>query len=686
MRLHLLVVFSLLGAWAGDLRANGVPRDEVVRAVQMLEGMHFLPERGFGDRRGNLTLEIFMGKLDPGKYYFSAEDHGKMADRYRDQLDNMIRKGDLGAGVEVFGLFQKRVEGRKALAQSALDDIGDDDLPEVIRTRGAKSEWAKEEEMSGIWRERIEGELARELTREYDRGKAVENILRRHARFLSDISQEEGAVGEMLLGAVCESYDPHTEYLGAEGMDEFSISMELQLCGIGVVLSQDGGEVKVESVVPGGPASKDGRMQKGDRIVGIGEGERGGEMEDISGLRIDKIVRKIRGEKGTMVTLDLLREGEGAKSVTLSRDEVQLNNQAVRGAIVSSGDVKVGIITVPSFYHDGKGRSVSDDMRSVIRSMEDSEVTVLVVDLRQDGGGSLEESIKAAGIFVPGRTVVQIRDGHGGVIVRRAPASGGGWEEPTVVLVDRNSASASEIFAGAVKDHGAGILVGDSRTFGKGTVQALMGLSPGGLMHFIAAGRGEEGHLKLTIQKFYRANGESTQGKGVESDIRLPSITDIGDNGEERYPTHIPHSAIPGTALGRGVASASVIEALRGRSRIRTSDSEVMAAIEERRREIEMGRIEGTVVNFGKREKEKEPENTFLSTKATVITSLRGGEVEISTGEVGCIYDGKPVPTLGGEKSDPILEEAVMIASDWEKLKGGAGIARGGVVEKGGDN
>jgi carboxyl-terminal processing protease len=621
-----------------------------------------------------LALEIFMEKLDPGKYYFNAEDYRTIKGKYGDMLDNMVKRGDLGAGVEIFRILKQRVEQRAALVQVSLDSIEEGDLPETIRTRGPKSEWVEEGEMKAIWKDRILGEVARETERggerSISRSEIENNIRKRHAQFLSDISLEEKSADEILLGAVCESYDPHTEYLGAEGMTEFSISMELKLCGIGVVLSQDNGEVKVESIVPGGPASKDGRMRKGDRIIGIG-GDDG--VEDVSGLRIDKIVRKIRGEQGTSVTLDLLRDGEGTASVTLVRDEVQLNNQGVRGAVIGREGGSVGVITVPSFYHDGKGRSVSADMRAVIESMKEKGVSALVVDLRQDGGGSLEESIRAAGIFVPGQTVVQIRDGDGSVDIRRAPAGGGAWDGPTIVLVDRNSASASEIFAGALKDHGAGILVGDSRTFGKGTVQALMGLSPGGLMRFIAPEEGAGGHLKLTIQKFYRANGESTQGKGVASDIRISSISDIFDNGEESFPTHIPHSKIPSTSLSSGLVTSSVISELRKKSMTRTESNEMLARIEERRAEIERRRA-GNIMVSGVKE-EGGPTNSFLSTEATILTSLRGGEVEIGGGEIGQIYEGNPVPTLGGDKSDPILEEAVDIAADWQGIRGAREIA-----------
>lgn len=670
MRVFLAILLFAAAACLGW--GKTVPRDEIIRTVQMLEGRHFLSERGFGDQRGNLALKIFMEKLDPGKYYFTKEDYRSLREKYNNQIDNMIKKGDLGAATDIFSLFQERVGERAAMVRLSLEGIESSKIPETIRTRGPKSEWAELEEVGAIWRERAEGELYRELQREKDAKKAKENIARRHDRFVADISQEEKTAGETFLGAVCESYDPHTEYLGAEGMAEFSIAMELQLCGIGVVLSQDNGEVVVESVVPGGPAAKDGRMRKGDQIIGVG-GE--GVVEDVRGLRIDKIVRKIRGEKGTMVTLDLQNKDDGAKSVTLARDEVQLNNQAVRGAVVPSGGSQVGIITVPSFYYDGKGRSVSEDIRSIILSMRKAGVDALVVDLRQDGGGSLEESIRAAGIFVPGQTVVQIRDGQGNVEIRRAPRGGGGWDGPLVLLIDRNSASASEIFAGAIKDHGAGILVGDSRTFGKGTVQALMGLSPGGLMRFIAPDRGAGGHLKLTIQKFYRANGESTQGKGVESDIRVASITDVNDNGEERFPTHIPHSKIPSAGLSRGPLTGHIASSLRGLSEVRTSSNELLAAIESRRSEIEHKQSENIMVKFDKEEEEeKGPTNKFLGTGARILSSLRGGEVEMSEGEVGQIYEGNPVPTMGGKKSDPILEEAVMIAADWKNLWKSGGV------------
>ncbi len=658
--LYCAIALSTLSLSIGRAAGGEVPKDEVIKTVQMLEGMHYLDNRKFGDARGNEALEIFLESLDPGKYYFSKGDVQGILGEYRNNIDDMVKRGDLRVASVIYDKFLARVRERSEVGRLKLEEIGSFGDKTAVTVRGRKSEWAEEEQIPLIWGERMQGELVRELLKDVDIEAAKTNIEKRRAQFLKDIEDERPKAGQMLLSAVCQSYDPHTDYLGAEGMAEFDISMELQLSGIGVVLSQDNGTVKVESIVPGGPAGRDGRLRKGDQIVGVGGEDM---VEDVSSLRIDKIVKKIRGKRGTLVTLDILRDGDGRKTVTLTRDDVQLNSQAARGAVVDSGGTLIGVITIPSFYYDGKGRSVSHDVRSLVKMMVGLGAEGLVIDLRQDGGGSLEESIRTAGLFVPGGTVVQIRDGRGGVDIRKAPAGNRAWDGPLLVLVDRNSASASEIFAGAIKDHRAGILAGDSRTFGKGTVQALMGLSAGGLMKFIAPERGRGGHLKLTIQKFYRANGESTQGKGVSSDIKISSITDIADIGEGDLPNSIPHSRMSPSELLKGPVTSQLVDNLRRKSEKRTAAAEIFADIESRIADIDRARTSGRMPLFDKRK--EEIKNTFLATPVRILTTLRGGGIDLAEGSLSELYDGHRIPTMGGEESDPVLEEVVSIVSDW---------------------
>jgi len=675
------IAMSIFLTICGALPSHGrVPKDETIRAVHVLEDMHYLDNRRLDDLKGNFSIGSFMEALDPGKYHFSLEDFSKTLDSNKDTIDDRVRRGDLAVAGEIFDLFKTRVRERTQLAKQMLKNTNS--FPNLGEggVRSSKAEWEPESRMPLVWEDRIKAELLREQERGAALEDAKDNISKRHERFLADLDGDARLAEELFLGAVCQSYDPHTEYLGADGMSEFDISMQLQLCGIGVVLGQDNGIVKVESVVPGGPAAKDGRIRKGDQITAVGEG---GEMENVSGLRIDKIVRKIRGKRGTEVALELLRDDGEVATVSLIRDDVQLNNQAAKGGVVDLGKRgKIGIVSIPSFYYDGNGRSVSADLKSILNVMKTMGVRGLVVDLRQDGGGSLEESIRAAGLFTPGLPVVQIRDRDGGVITRRAPDGEASWSGPLIVLIDRNSASASEIFAAAVKDHKAGILVGDSRTFGKGTVQALVDLSPGGLMRFIAPERKKSGHIKLTIQKFYRANGESTQAKGVESDIRLPSITDVEGLGETGFDNHMPHSRIPATQSGEGPVSSQLVKRLQAASAKRVDQDPVFAAAEERRKKTEAMR-ENKLLPLGG-EEDSPHANYFLRNKIEMITTLRGAEVEVSAGTVRDLYNGTPMRTAGGEDGDPVLEEAVRIAGDWVGLQGPVGDLDQGLAIEGG--
>jgi carboxyl-terminal processing protease len=643
-----------------------VPKDETMRAVHVLEGMHYSQDRLLNDSKGNSSVGRFMESLDPGKYNFSKEDFSVLAEKYKDTIDDDVRRGDLSAANEIFSLFRTRAQERVAMAEGILDSASQFPADEDAEIRSSEAEWASEAEMPVIWKKRIHAEILREMERDKSFEKSKKNIKNRYDRFLADLGSDAAMAEELFLGAVCQSYDPHTEYLGAEGMSEFDISMQLQLCGIGVVLNQENGVVKVESVVPGGPAANDGRMRKGDQIVGVGARE---DIENVGGLRIDKIVRKIRGKRGTEVSLELLREGEGTVTVTLVRDDVQLNNQAARGGVIDLSDGrKIGIISIPSFYYDGNGRSVSADLKSILTAMKTMGVEAIVVDLRQDGGGSLEESIRAAGLFIPDLPVVQIRDRDGGVITRRAPNEGETWRGPLVVLIDRSSASASEIFAAAIQDHKAGILVGDSRTFGKGTVQALVDLSPSGLMRFIAPERKKSGHIKLTIQKFYRANGESTQAKGVESDIRVPSITDIEGGGETGLDNHLPHSRIPAAQSGEGPVTDALVDSLENESEKRISSNPIFEETERRRKRAEAMRDKNLLPIS--REEEFPHKNHFLKSSAEIITTLRGAEIEVEKGDLADLYSGGPMKTAGGEEGDPVLEEAVSIARDWVQSGG----------------
>lgn len=381
---------------------------------------------------------------------------------------------------------------------------------------------------------------------------ARENIRRRYQRTLDWVEElEPTQVQEIFLTSLTNNYDPHSTFLSAESMEEFAIAMRNALVGIGAVLSDEDGYCTIREILPGGPAEQSRKLHPNDAIVGVAQGE-DGEMVDTIGMKLNRVVRLIRGEVGTTVRL-LIRPGDGDPSerreISLVRDEIQLTAKLARAEVfqVPAGDqtIPVGVIYLPAFYGSGDPQSghssTTADVEELIGKLKDMGVEAIVLDLRNNGGGLLSEAISLTGLFIPSGPVVQVKDFSGQMREYEDPGSSVAWDGPLAVLISRRSASASEIAAGALRNHGRAVVIGDRGTHGKGTVQAVFEMNRSG---FLSGLNRRRGAAKITIQQFYLPDGSSTQLEGVAADIALPSINDYLPIGESDLPKALPHGTI----------------------------------------------------------------------------------------------------------------------------------------------
>jgi carboxyl-terminal processing protease len=386
---------------------------------------------------------------------------------------------------------------------------------------------------------------------------------------------------KLFLDALAQTYDPHSEYLSKADLKNFSINMGLSLVGIGAMLRTEDGYAKIESLVPGGPAQTDGRLKVGDRITAVAQGP--AEYVDVRDMRLDKVVEMIRGRKGTHVRLLAIpadaTDPSKRKSVELVRDEIKLKDQEARADIIIKKDedgnpLKLGWLTLPSFYADmdRHSKSTTRDVLALLKRLKKENIAGLVVDLRRNGGGSLEEAISLTGLFLKSGPIVQTKSSNGSIVVSPDPDPSVAYSGPLVVLTSRQSASASEIFAAALQDYGRAVIVGDKNTFGKGTVQTILEI--GRYTSLLGSRSQEDGALKLTIQKFYRVAGGSTQLHGVASDIVLPTLTDLPEFGEGALKNCLPYDEVPKARFTKWADAHSLfIDELKRRSEARIQNN-----------------------------------------------------------------------------------------------------------------
>ncbi|WP_419596769.1 carboxy terminal-processing peptidase [Thiolapillus sp.] len=558
--IHWIGVFSLLAfstaafAVAKEVPVDALVPDNIQRQTalivnRVLERYHYR-KVVLDNKLSEKILDRYLESLDPNKSFFTQQDIDTFA-KYRYKLDDAIASGKLEPAFDIFRKYRMRVDQRVALALSLLEkNKFDFTRDETYCFDREDAPWAKDKkEISDQWRKRVKNDILGLSLAGKDEKKIRETLEKRYKTLRRRIHQlDADSVFQTFINAYTLSIEPHTAYMSPERSENFDISMRLSLQGIGAVLRSDDEYTTVQKVVPGGPADKSGQLHAGDRIVGVAQGK-DGEMLDIVGWPLQDVVEKIRGKKDTLVRLNVLPKAAGmdapTRIVSIVRDKIKLEDQAAKSSIIEADGMRFGVIDVPAFYRDFRGqasgnkdfRSTTRDVRKLIAKLQKQKVDGIIVDLRNNGGGSLTEATELTGLFIPFGPVVQVKDSQGHIDVERDTDPEEVYSGPLAVLVNRNSASASEIFAAAIQDYGRGLIVGEP-TFGKGTVQSLVDLSQ------FARGKDDLGRLRLTIAQFFRVQGGSTQHKGVVPDVIFPTADGSGKHGERSLDNALPWAEI----------------------------------------------------------------------------------------------------------------------------------------------
>lgn len=537
------------------------------------------------DDLSSKVLDRYIYALDNNRMYLLASDVESF-EPYRYQLDDMVRSEPLDPVFEIFGVYRTRVRERLNFALLQLETEPDFSIDETYVFDREDQPWLQTEaELDELWRKRVKNDAMNLRLAEKDWTETQEILHKRYSRFLKRMDQiKSDDVFETFMNAFAHTLDPHSSYLSPRNSEEYRIQMSLSYFGIGASLQIDDDYVMVINIIPGGPAAIDGKLQPKDRITGVAQGEQG-DLIDVIGWRLDDVVQLIRGPADTVVRLQIMPAGAlpGApeKIISLTRNQVKLEEQAAKSETImvprEGRDWSIGVIKVPSFYRDYRALSNGDkdytsttkDVRRLIRELEDEGIDGLIIDLRNNGGGHLTEATALSGLFIDNGPVVQLRNSSGRIsrLDDPDPVPRVSYNGPLAVLVNRFSASASEIFAAAIQDYARGVIIGQ-QTFGKGTVQNLYSLD----QYVRRPDEAGLGQLTLTIGKYYRVTGESTQHRGVWPDIALPSAIDVELVGESVRETALPWDTIKTTKFQAGAPLDSTISSLMASHYSRSKD------------------------------------------------------------------------------------------------------------------
>lgn len=539
--------FALLSSLAQALAPTDLQGHTLEQMLDLLEDRHY-SRTAYDDDLSSLHLDAYLKDLDPQKMFFTQADINDF-ERWRHRLDDTGHDGDLTPAFSIFDRYQTALRARleRVLAELASQIAGFDyTVEEYIPLDGDSLAWATDSaELDDRWRKRVKNQALSLKIAGKEPDELIETLSRRYRGQLSRLDQyNERDIFAVYANALTELYDPHTSYFSPRRAENFDINMSLSFDGIGAVLQIDDEYTKVSRIVPAGPADKQGELKAADLIIGVGQGTEG-PLEDVIGWRLDEVVDLIRGERGTTVRIEVVPDQgkmDQRHTIAIVRNEVKLEEQAAQSQLLEIPDErgeirKVGVIELPTFYIDFAAlrrgekdyKSSTRDVKRLIEELQAQGAEALVIDLRNNGGGSLQEANDLTGLFIEYGPTVQIRSAERRVWRDGKRRRSAYYEGPLAVMINRLSASASEIFAGAIQDYGRGIVVGD-QSFGKGTVQTLVSLP--------------EGQLKITESKFYRISGDSTQNRGVLPDISYPSLFDPDDVGESALPRAMPWDQI----------------------------------------------------------------------------------------------------------------------------------------------
>ncbi len=565
-----LVTLPTAFAWskAEDIEISTAQSRTLLEVVNTLSTKHYRTQP-VNDDLSKSYFNNLLDNLDPSRSVFLEEDIKRFS-KYETKFDDYLRRGEISPGYEIYNVYRQRLSDRleKLLAQLQSSESNFDfSRNESIEIeRDENTPWLKDiKEADEYWYKRLKSASLNLVLAGKTQEEAKETLIRRYTNQLKRIEQQDQQdVFESLVNSLTEIYDPHTSYFSPRTEENFNINMSLSLEGIGAVLQTEDEYTKVVRIVTAGPADKQGELKAADKIIGVGQGQNG-EIVDVIGWRLEEVVDKIRGNKGSTVRLQVIpsdstNESE-TKIIAIKRDKVKLEEQAAKSAVFevddgAEGKFKFGVIDVPAFYLDFEGyrrrdpdyKSTTNDVRKLLAELEQEGVDGIILDLRNNGGGSLSEATALTDLFIDTGPVVQIRETNQEISRRNRSRRKASYRGPLVVLINRLSASASEIFAGAIQDYNRGLIVG-TQSFGKGTVQTLTSV--------------HEGQLKITESKFYRVSGDSTQHRGVLPDIMMPQVIDPEAVGESTYDTALEWDQIHPVRHDKYIDFSQVLPALK---------------------------------------------------------------------------------------------------------------------------
>lgn len=712
----LLLLTGVTSSWAvvQDVKP-GTPfeplspgREHAVTTQQIMNNLlrgHYELQR-LDDRLSSRILDLYLEDLDSTRSYLLTQDI-QAFERYRRQLDEALSRGDMRAPFLMFNRYQQRVSERLSFMLLELKNNTDKytfDKEDRLDLDRENVPWSHTSvELDSLWRKRLKNSMLNLKMSGKEDSAIIELLKKRYQNQLNRVhlSKPEDAY-QTFMNSVTRAFDPHTQYFSPRNTENFNINMSLSLQGIGAVLQAEDEYTKVVRLVPAGPADKAENLQPADKIVGVGQNY-DGDMVDVIGWRLDEVVDLIRGPKGTIVRLDIIPADSNnnvTKTIAITRDEVKLEEQSAQKDLLIIDDGtkqrRIGVIDVPTFYIDFQARmenrpdykSTTRDVAKLIRDLRVEGIDGLVIDLRNNGGGSLEEAISLTGLFIPEGPVVQVRSTRGTVEVIKDEDPSTLYDGPIVVLVNRLSASASEIFAGAIQDYGRGIVVG-GQTFGKGTVQSLRPL--------------RHGQLKITQAKFYRVSGDSTQHQGVIPDILFPSLFDKDKIGESALDEALPWDTINAANYQYSNLVHNSLSTLRKHHQQRSDKDPDFVFLREQKSLIDELRKQ-TRISLNKDTREKERENNDkkrlelenkrrlakglpLMDKLTEDDEIEADSQHLKTNTDNGVQDGKtPKPVVAGanrlpkdtadeesntkeEEEDALLIESGKILLDYIQLK-----------------
>lgn len=632
--------------------------------VQILDYFHYR-DVPLNDSLSSVIFENYLAALDGNKNYFLASDIASF-EKYRYQLDDDLKSGNLVPVYYIFNIYRKRLINRLeyALAKSKTN-FNFDKKENFIIDREKADYSASEEAMDELWRKLLKSQALNLKLSGSDDEKIASVLTERYERFQSNVEKyNNNDVFQIFMNSVTEGFDPHTNYFTPLNADDFKMASSKSLEGIGATLQQDTDFTKIVELKAGGPAFMVGQINKDDRVVGVAQGA-DGEMVNVVGWRSDEVAGMIRGAKGTLVRLELLPAGASVgsptKEVKMVRDKINLDEARAKSEVVEYFEdgrrLKMGIITVPDFYVDGEEmrekpedyRSTTNDVKKLLEELETENVDGVMLDLRNNGGGALIEAISLTGLFIPEGPVVQVKYPQDRVDVMDDEDQSMFYQGPLNVMINRFSASASEIFAGALQDYKRGVIVGE-QTYGKGTVQRVSGLN-----EFLREQTDEElGLLKFTMAKFYRVTGSSTQHRGVSPDIAYPSAFSAEDFGESSKPSAMPWDKIKATDYkALSYVDESLLAALEARHKERLAQDdtwqEFFFDLEELKKNRERKAIS---LNYTDRKKEQEMLDERRAARVKIGASLTNAETEQA--ETRALEDIK----------DPYLKESIRLLAD----------------------